>query len=79
MYIRALNVKQRPQFSNICIELSYPDSKLLHWSSEDKAVNTDATKLGVGLDASSNLYRDLQLTYMRERKIESTYVDIATK
>ena len=45
-------------------QLSLPDTKLLKWSEEDKAIDPEAAKLGAGLERAAELYKDLQEHYL---------------
>ena len=45
-------------------QLSLPDTKLLKWSEEDKATDTEAAILGAGLEKRVDLYKDLQELYI---------------
>ena len=45
------------------LSLSLPDSKVLKWSEEDKAVHPEAAKLGADLLSAQDLYNDLQIKY----------------
>ena len=53
----------RPDFVSVVQQLSLPDTKLLKWSEEDKATDTEAAILGVGLEKGVDLYKDLQELY----------------
>ena len=53
----------RPDFVSVVQCLSLPDTKLLKWSEEDKAIDPEASTLGAGLDKATNLYKDLQQQY----------------
>lgn len=44
--------------------LSLPDTKLLKWNEEDKAVNPEAATLGAELSAGLELFKDLQQCYL---------------
>ena len=55
----------RPDFVSVVQQLSLPDTKLLKWSEEDKAIDPEASTLGAGLDKAMNLHKDLQQQYMK--------------
>ena len=57
---------ERPSFNDLIQKLSMPDTRLLKWSNEDKAVHPEASKLGAELEHASELYKDLQTLYTRE-------------
>ena len=44
-------------------QLSLPDTKLLKWSEDDKAIDPEASTLGAGLERATELYKDLQEQY----------------
>ena len=54
----------RPDFVSVVQQLSLPDTKLLKWSEEDKAIDPEAATLGAGLDRAMDLYKDLQEQYI---------------
>ena len=54
----------RPGFPDIARQLSFPDTKLLKWSEEDKSVHPEAATLGADLLCGEELYRDLQNKYI---------------
>ena len=54
---------ERPQFTTISCKLSQPDSVLLDWSEEGENVISGADQLGGCLEATHDLYKDLQDTY----------------
>ena len=58
--------ESRPSFSDVTTFLSQPESALLMWSEEDRAVYPNATTLGVELREGHTLYIDLQNTYIPE-------------
>ena len=60
----------RPNFSDISRQLSFPDTKLLQWSEEDRVVHPEATKLGADLLCGQELYKDLQTRYKQEKPSE---------
>ena len=53
----------RPDFHEVTQKLSLPDTKLLEWLKEDKAVHPEAAKLGADLLCGEELYKDLQVKY----------------
>ena len=57
---------ERPNFPDISRQLSLPDSKLLKWSEEDKAVHPEVAKLGADLLSAQELYKDLQASYTQQ-------------
>ena len=59
---------ERPTFTELMQELSLPDTKLLKWSKEDKAVHPEASVLGAQLNYTEDLYLDLQERYIVENK-----------
>ncbi len=61
---RNSTASQRPTFSAVTQQLSFPDPKLLKWSDEDTSVHPGATKLGADLLSAQELFRDLQTRYM---------------
>ena len=54
---------ERPEFMIVSCKLTQPDSVLLNWSEEEKDSFSDADQLGASLEASQDLYKDLQDTY----------------
>ena len=50
---------------DITRQLSFPDTKLLKWSEEDKSVHPEATKLGADLLCAQELYKNLQTCYQK--------------
>ena len=54
---------KRPTFKDLVRKLSIPDARLLGTSMEDEPVNPDTSKLGGNLQASQNMYKDLQMIY----------------
>ena len=58
------SASSRPDFVSVVQQLSLPDTKLLKWSEEDKAIDTEAATLGAGLDQSVNLYKGMQDSYI---------------
>ena len=54
---------ERPQFMIVSCKLAQPDSVLLNWSGEEKNSYSDADQLGASLEATQDLYKDLQDTY----------------
>ena len=57
---------QRPSAANISHWLSRPDSQLLRWSDEDRAVHPRASLLGAELEATVELYKELQESYINQ-------------
>ncbi len=55
---------QRPDFTEVTQQLSFPDPKLLMWSDEDRSVHPEATKLGADLLCAQELFKDLQTKYI---------------
>ena len=55
--------QSRPSFSDVTAFLSQPESALLMWSEEDRAVHPNAATLGAELQEGHTLYTDLQNTY----------------
>ena len=49
---------QRLNFSDISRQLSLPDTKLLQWSEEDRAIHPEAIKLGADLLCGQELHKD---------------------
>jgi len=44
--------------------LSLPDTSLLRWNEEDKAVHPEASTLGAELETAVELYKEMQRTYI---------------
>ena len=55
----------RPQFREIVKTLSQPEHELLHIPEEVSKGHPQASILGAPLEAGSNLYTELQNTYMQ--------------
>ena len=53
----------RPDFTEVSTQLSVSNSKLIHWSQEDKSEFPEASKLGGSLACAEKLYKDLQQKY----------------
>ena len=47
----------------VSCKLAQPDSVLLNWSEEEKDSFSDADQLGASLEATQDLYKDIQDTY----------------
>ena len=54
---------ERPSFVTVVQQLSLPDTKLLKWLEEDKALHPEAAQLGADLLCGEKLYADLQAWY----------------
>ena len=54
---------ERPEFMIVSCKLAQPDSVLLNWSEEENSSISNANHLGASLEASEDLYKDLQDTY----------------
>ena len=55
----------RPSFASLVSRLSQPENQLLKWTDRNKNVtHSQSTMLGAPLETASNLYSDLQNTYM---------------
>ena len=64
IFYRNPNPRSRPQFGQIAKILDSNSGYLLSWSDEDKQNNDEgALKLGFPLEASRNLFYDLQTMY----------------
>ena len=50
-------------FSELSSQMSGSEFMLLHWSEEDKSQFPSATELGADLSLSTELFKDLQVTY----------------
>ncbi len=48
----------------VSCKLSQPDSMLLHWLEKDILVHEEAAILGADLEATEDLYKDLQNSYI---------------
>ena len=55
---------ERPTFIRVLQSLSLPDTRLLRWNEEDKAVHPKASTLGAELETAVELYRELQRTHL---------------
>ena len=64
---------ERPTFTELMQELSLPDTKLLKWSKEDKAVHPEASVLGAQLNYTEDLYLDLQERYIVDKLTVGSY------
>ena len=56
---------KRPSFLDLSNQLSLSDSKLLAWTEEDKSTHPEADRLGAALDCSQDLYKNLQIKYVK--------------
>ena len=66
-YPRHPDPRSRPQFGQITKLLAGNGNYLVGWSDEDKQVaGEDGVKLGAPLEATKNLYYDLQLKYRQQ-------------
>ena len=54
----------RPTFSQLLQALCQPETELLSWSEEDLRVHPQAAVLGAPLEASKDLYPELQEIYI---------------
>ena len=61
----------RPTFADILQKLSLPDLHLLQWSEADKAVHPEASILGAKLEAATDLYTELQQSYLLDKDYET--------
>ena len=61
---RNADKQSRPDFAELVHALSSPVADLLSWSEEDMRIHPQARVLGAPLEASKNLYPELQGTYM---------------
>ena len=61
----------RPTFAAILQKLSLPDLHLLQWSEADKAVHPEASILGAKLEAATDLYTELQQSYLLDKDYET--------
>ena len=55
-------------FCGLVTKLQHPDFKILKWSDEDKALYSEkAMTLGSPIEEGTNLFKDLQCTYLQKK------------
>ena len=63
IFTRNVDKLSRPDFAELVHALSSPVTELLSWSEENVRVHPQAAVLGAPLEASKDLYPELQRTY----------------
>ena len=67
--VRNPDHSKRPTFSKIYNYMNQSASVLLHWSERDLSISPLAHVLGVSLNESKGLYKDLQGIYREDNNI----------
>ena len=62
---RHSETSRRPSFAQLVEMLSQADFELLLWREEDTQIGPQVSVVGAPLEASKNLYSDLQRVYMQ--------------